>query len=130
GVGGRGHQARRGRAARGVADSGGAGGVLRAATAPVDGAALCRADRRAAADTDRQGGQVPAAGGRAHPGHLGSRGSAAGGGGIVNWADTPQEAAFREEVRAFVADRFPADYPPDPTAEHSLEPEDVWGYNW
>jgi len=48
----------------------------------------------------------------------------------MNWADTPEEAAFREEVRAFVAERFPTEYAPDPTAENSLEPEDVWGYNW
>ncbi|MGH3763019.1 acyl-CoA dehydrogenase family protein [Actinophytocola sp.] len=48
----------------------------------------------------------------------------------MNWEDTPSEAAFREQVRAFVTDRFPAEYRPDPVAEHSLEPEDVWGYNW
>jgi hypothetical protein len=48
----------------------------------------------------------------------------------MNWEDTPEEAAFREEVRAFVAERFPAEYVPDTLAEHSLEPEDVWGYNW
>lgn len=48
----------------------------------------------------------------------------------MNWEDTPEEAAFRAEVRSFVADRFPAAYRPDPDAEHSLEPEDVWGYNW
>ncbi|MPZ81313.1 MAG: hypothetical protein GEV28_13285 [Actinophytocola sp.] len=48
----------------------------------------------------------------------------------MNWEDTPEEAAFREEVRAFVADQFPAAYRPDTEAEHSLEPEDVWGYNW
>jgi alkylation response protein AidB-like acyl-CoA dehydrogenase len=48
----------------------------------------------------------------------------------MNWEDTPEEAAFREEVRAFVTERFPAEYGPDPVAEHSLEPEDVWGYNW
>ncbi len=48
----------------------------------------------------------------------------------MNWEDTPEEAAFREEVRAFVPERFPAGYRPDPAAEHSLEPEDVWGYNW
>ena len=48
----------------------------------------------------------------------------------MNWEDTPEEAAFREEVRAFVAEHFPASYRPDPAAEHSLEPEDVWGYNW
>jgi len=48
----------------------------------------------------------------------------------MNWEDAPEEAAFREEVRAFIADRFPAGYRPDAHAEHSLEPEDVWGYNW
>ena len=48
----------------------------------------------------------------------------------MNWADTPDQAAFREEVRAFIRDRFPADYPPDEAGEQSLEPEDVWGYNW
>ncbi|GAA2670723.1 acyl-CoA dehydrogenase family protein [Streptomyces aculeolatus] len=48
----------------------------------------------------------------------------------MNWADTPEQAAFREEVRAFVRDRFPRAYAPDPEAEQSLEPEDVWGYNW
>jgi alkylation response protein AidB-like acyl-CoA dehydrogenase len=48
----------------------------------------------------------------------------------MNWEDTPEQAAFREEVRAFVRDRFPAAYTPDPDAEQSLEPEDVWGYNW
>ncbi|MEO3764882.1 acyl-CoA dehydrogenase family protein [Streptomyces sp. B8F3] len=48
----------------------------------------------------------------------------------MNWADTPEQAAFREEVRAFVRDRFPPAYVPDPEAEQSLEPEDVWGYNW
>jgi alkylation response protein AidB-like acyl-CoA dehydrogenase len=48
----------------------------------------------------------------------------------VNWEDTPEEAAFREEVRSFIASHFPAGYRPDPNAEHSLEPEDVWGYNW
>jgi alkylation response protein AidB-like acyl-CoA dehydrogenase len=48
----------------------------------------------------------------------------------MNWEDTPEEAAFRQEVRDFVAGHFPASYRPDPAAEHSLEPEDVWGYNW
>jgi alkylation response protein AidB-like acyl-CoA dehydrogenase len=48
----------------------------------------------------------------------------------MNWEDTPEQAAFREEVRTFVRDRFPAAYTPDPDAEQSLEPEDVWGYNW
>jgi hypothetical protein len=40
----------------------------------------------------------------------------------MNWEDTPEQAAFREEVRAFVRDRFPATYTPDPDAEQSLEP--------
>ncbi|MCT2588232.1 acyl-CoA dehydrogenase family protein [Actinophytocola gossypii] len=48
----------------------------------------------------------------------------------MNWEDTPEEAAFREEVRGFVKERFPAGYRPDRGGEHSLEPEDVWGYNW
>jgi alkylation response protein AidB-like acyl-CoA dehydrogenase len=48
----------------------------------------------------------------------------------VNWEDSPEQAAFRAEVRTFVRDRFPAGYTPDPQAEQSLEPEDVWGYNW
>jgi alkylation response protein AidB-like acyl-CoA dehydrogenase len=48
----------------------------------------------------------------------------------VNWEDSPEEAEFRDEVRSFVATHFPAAYRPDPEAEHSLEPEDVWGYNW
>lgn len=48
----------------------------------------------------------------------------------MHWQDTPEQAAFRDEVRTFIAEHFPAGYRPDPTAEHSLEPEDVWGYNW
>ena len=48
----------------------------------------------------------------------------------MNWEDTPAETAFREEVRAFIGAEFPADYRRDENAEHSLEPEDVWGYNW
>jgi hypothetical protein len=48
----------------------------------------------------------------------------------VNWADSPAEAAFRQEVRAFIGARFPAGYVPDHDDEHSMEPEDVWGYNW
>ncbi|MGH3648882.1 MAG: acyl-CoA dehydrogenase family protein, partial [Micromonosporaceae bacterium] len=48
----------------------------------------------------------------------------------MNWEDTPEEAAFREEARAFIKASFPAAYRPDTDAEHSLEPEDVWGYNW
>ncbi|GAA3934280.1 acyl-CoA dehydrogenase family protein [Actinomadura viridis] len=48
----------------------------------------------------------------------------------MNWDDTPEQAAFREEVRAFVRDRFPPSYGPDTEAEQSLEPEDVLGYTW
>ncbi|WP_306359253.1 acyl-CoA dehydrogenase family protein [Nocardia sp. CC227C] len=48
----------------------------------------------------------------------------------MHWGDTPEQAEFRAEVRAFIAAEFPAEYRPDPDAEHSLEPEDVWGYNW
>jgi alkylation response protein AidB-like acyl-CoA dehydrogenase len=48
----------------------------------------------------------------------------------MNWEDTPEEAEFREEVRAFIRDRFPASYTPDADGEQSMEPEDVWGYNW
>jgi alkylation response protein AidB-like acyl-CoA dehydrogenase len=48
----------------------------------------------------------------------------------VNWEDTPEEAAFRAEVRSVIRDRFPPAYVPDTEAEQSLEPEDVWGYNW
>ncbi|HEX3590714.1 MAG TPA: acyl-CoA dehydrogenase family protein [Pseudonocardiaceae bacterium] len=48
----------------------------------------------------------------------------------MNWADSPAEAAFRQEVRAFIGARFPAGYVPDHDDEHSMEPEDVWGYNW
>ena len=48
----------------------------------------------------------------------------------MNWEDTPEQAAFRDAVRAFVRDRFPAGYTPDPDAEQSLEPEDVLGYSW
>lgn len=48
----------------------------------------------------------------------------------MDWADTAEQAAFRDEVRAFIGERFPAEYRPDPDAEQSLEPEDVWGYNW
>ncbi|HWC79524.1 MAG TPA: acyl-CoA dehydrogenase family protein [Pseudonocardiaceae bacterium] len=48
----------------------------------------------------------------------------------MNWEDSPEEAAFRQEVRAFIAERFPAGYVADHDDEHSMEPEDVWGYNW
>lgn len=49
---------------------------------------------------------------------------------MIDFADTPEQAAFRAEVRAFIADRFPPAYRPDPDAANSLEPEDVLGYNW
>lgn len=48
----------------------------------------------------------------------------------MDWADTREEAEFRDEVRTFIRERFPAEYLPDTETEHSLEPEDVWGYNW
>ncbi|MGH3320883.1 MAG: acyl-CoA dehydrogenase family protein [Streptosporangiaceae bacterium] len=48
----------------------------------------------------------------------------------MNWEDTPEEAAFRDEVRAFIRDRFPSEYRPDTESENSLEPEDVRGYDW
>lgn len=48
----------------------------------------------------------------------------------MNWEETAEEREFRQEVRTFIQDRFPAGYRPDPEAEHSLEPEDVWGYDW
>jgi alkylation response protein AidB-like acyl-CoA dehydrogenase len=48
----------------------------------------------------------------------------------MNWEDTAEEAQFRDEVRAFIRERFPASYAPDTDGEQSMEPEDVWGYNW
>jgi alkylation response protein AidB-like acyl-CoA dehydrogenase len=48
----------------------------------------------------------------------------------MNWRDTPEQEAFREDVRAFVKESFPSDYTADRSDEHSLEPEDVLGYNW
>jgi len=48
----------------------------------------------------------------------------------MNWADTPEQAEFRAEVRRFIGEHFPASYRPDPDAEQGLEPEDVRGYNW
>lgn len=48
----------------------------------------------------------------------------------MDWNDTPEQAAFRSEVRGFIRDRFPAAYTPDLAVEQSLEPEDVRGYNW
>jgi hypothetical protein len=48
----------------------------------------------------------------------------------MDWTDSREQAAFRADVQTFVRERFPAAYTPDPVAEQSLEPEDVWGYNW
>lgn len=48
----------------------------------------------------------------------------------MDWRDTPEQAAFREEVRRFIRERFPEEYRPDTEAEPSLEPEDVDGYCW
>jgi alkylation response protein AidB-like acyl-CoA dehydrogenase len=48
----------------------------------------------------------------------------------MDWADTPEQAAFRAEVRDFIRTRFPAEYTPDLDAEQSVEPEDIPGYNW
>ncbi len=49
---------------------------------------------------------------------------------MIDFRDSPEQAAFRARVRAFIDERFPADYRPDTRAENSLEPEDVLGYNW
>lgn len=49
---------------------------------------------------------------------------------MIDWTDTPEQARFREEVRSFVRERFPAGYLPDRSTEFSLEPEDAPGYNW
>ncbi len=48
----------------------------------------------------------------------------------MDWADTPDQAAFREEVRDFIRDRFPEVYRPDLESAQSVEPEDIPGYNW
>lgn len=48
----------------------------------------------------------------------------------MDWKDTSEQAAFRTEVRQFIRDNFPPEYEPDSGSEQSLEPEDVWGYNW
>lgn len=48
----------------------------------------------------------------------------------MNWEDSPEDARFRQEVRRFLRDSFPSGYAADPDAENSLEPEDVWGYQW
>lgn len=49
---------------------------------------------------------------------------------MIDFSDTAEQAAFRADVRAFIEQRFPSHYEPDPQAENSLEPEDVLGYNW
>lgn len=48
----------------------------------------------------------------------------------MNWADTPEQARFRQSVRDFVAERFPAEYRAAHEIEQSLEPEDVYGFHW
>ncbi|MDA0815402.1 MAG: acyl-CoA dehydrogenase family protein [Chloroflexi bacterium] len=48
----------------------------------------------------------------------------------MDWGDTPEQAAFRAEVREFIRDRFPAEYRPDLSLDQSVEPEDIPGYNW
>ena len=48
----------------------------------------------------------------------------------MDWKDTPEQHAFREEVRAFIRERFPKGYDPKMEGELSLEPEDVDGYEW
>lgn len=48
----------------------------------------------------------------------------------MDWADAPEQASFREEVRAFIRERFPRGYRPDLEADQSVEPEDIPGYNW
>lgn len=49
---------------------------------------------------------------------------------MIDFSDTPEQAAFRAEVRAFIQARFPPTYGPELHAHNSLEPEDVRGYNW
>lgn len=48
----------------------------------------------------------------------------------MDWKDTAEQRAFREEVRAFIEERFPQKYRPDMEGELSMEPEDVDGYEW
>ncbi len=48
----------------------------------------------------------------------------------MDWRDTPEQAELREEVRRFIRERFPEGYRPDVEREQSLEPEDVYGYEW
>ncbi|MGE3960546.1 MAG: acyl-CoA dehydrogenase family protein [Dehalococcoidia bacterium] len=48
----------------------------------------------------------------------------------MDWADTPEQAAFRDEVRSFIQERFPETYRPDLESDQSVEPEDIPGYNW
>jgi alkylation response protein AidB-like acyl-CoA dehydrogenase len=48
----------------------------------------------------------------------------------MDWKDTPEQKAFREDVRTFIQERFPKHYCPEMRGELSLEPEDVDGYEW
>ena len=48
----------------------------------------------------------------------------------MDWSDSPEHRAFRDDVRAFIRERFPKNYSPDIHGHQSLEPEDVFGYNW
>jgi alkylation response protein AidB-like acyl-CoA dehydrogenase len=48
----------------------------------------------------------------------------------MDWKDTPDQKVFREAVRTFIRERFPATYLPQMEEELSLEPEDVDGYEW
>jgi hypothetical protein len=48
----------------------------------------------------------------------------------MDWADTAEQALFREEVREFIRERFPAAYTPDLRGAENSEPDDVPGYNW
>ena len=47
----------------------------------------------------------------------------------MDWTDTPEQSRLRDEIRTFIAERFPNGYRPLPGPQ-SLEPEDVYGYNW
>ncbi len=48
----------------------------------------------------------------------------------MDWSDSPEHGAFRDEVRSFIRERFPEGYTPNTRTHQSLEPEDVFGYNW
>lgn len=48
----------------------------------------------------------------------------------MNWKDTSEQAVFREDVRRFIRERFPTAYRPEAGTDQSLEPEDVYGFNW